>query len=143
LVCGIGLRRQRKQGGRRKEVSYEEKARERGFVMSIPPGFAAYLKREHPEEFIEETPKKVIPFDKGVTRGDITVVEVRHSSNIARLEYNAKDRELTTTFVNGGCSIFAEVSSETFQRVAQPDIEFDYSVGKAHHALIVRPRKLR
>lgn len=115
--------------------------------MSITPGFAAYLERIFKECDMQHTvvmdeDKKVgrtVHVDKGVTRGDVTVVDVKHSSNIKRLHY--EDKVLTTTFMNGGVSVYAGVDSDTFNRVANPGAEFEHSVGKAHYALIVKPRK--
>jgi hypothetical protein len=112
--------------------------------MPVPiPGFDAYLRRTHPESTnaplcdMSHKPVKEI----GVTRGDLTVVDVKHSSNIKRLEYDHKEKTLTTVFVSGGVDIKEGISAEIFAQVAHPGPEFEHSVGKAFHALVVKPSK--
>jgi hypothetical protein len=121
--------------------------------MTVPiPGFDAYLRRTYGS--LEDVTKQEIHLKArstgstidfrsgvGVTRGDLTVVDVKHSTNIKRLEYDATEKTLATTFVSGGVAISKRITSEIFAQVAQPGPEFEYSVGKAYYQLVVMPSK--
>jgi hypothetical protein len=133
--------------------------------MSLPPGFAAYLERQFKEcdvvhtvaytdekkEEVTEVKLKAISLDvttqhmMGVdwAQGhEVTVIEVRGSTNIAREEYVKDLKELKTTFKSGGFCIYAGVTPEELEFIIHPGKEFDYSVGKAHYALIVKKKEM-
>lgn len=109
-------------------------------VNNMPPGWAALLKRWGVADK-EEHKKSAENISLVVSRGNETVVDIKKSSNIAKLQYNDEDKVLTTIFKQGGVAVYENVTPEEFSRVAFPGAEFEYSVGKAHHALIVKAGK--
>lgn len=107
-------------------------------MTDIPiPGFKAYLQRHFGNEVQEEIKAKPMPKIDIVGKvEERTIIEIRGSSNIAVLDYNRKLKRLTTTFTSGAVHAYGDITPAEFERVAYPGEEFNYSVGKAHYALI-------
>jgi KTSC domain len=128
----------------------------------MTPGFHAFLRRQYPEEFVNADSQssqrdhkqenlqrsdammltaKDVGFEEGSKAGDFTAVEIKGSSSIRQLRYNNKTKVLLTTYTSGAIYPFKDIEPEDFLAVIHPSEKYGYSVGRAHHAIIVQRKK--